>query len=132
MSGFISTTPAEREAMLARIGVATLDDLFRDLPAKHYRPHLDLPAGLSEMETWQYLRGLSETNLDLDRAPSFLGAGAYRHYTRHFATHPGLAAPEDGIPQALRRTRACGLPSGHRRSERRRRRLRRADPECRG
>ena len=80
MSGFISTTPAEREAMLARIGVATLDDLFRDLPAKHYRPQLDLPAGLSEMETWQYLRGLSETNLDLDRAPSFLGAGAYRHY----------------------------------------------------
>ena len=43
MSGFISTTPAEREAMLARIGVATLDDLFRDLPAKHYRPQLDLP-----------------------------------------------------------------------------------------
>ena len=80
MSGFISTTPAEPPAMLARIGVATLDDLFRDLPAKHYRPTLDLPPGLSEMEAWQSLRALSETNLDLDRHPSFLGAGAYRHY----------------------------------------------------
>lgn len=80
MSGFISTTPAEREAMLARIGVASLDDLFRDVPSAHYRPTLDLPPGLSEMETWRYLRDLSGTNLDLDRHPSFLGAGAYRHY----------------------------------------------------
>ena len=80
MSGFISTTPAERDAMLSRIGVSTIDQLFEDLPAEHYRPDLDLPPGLSELETWQLLRKLSETNLDLERHPSFLGAGAYRHF----------------------------------------------------
>ena len=32
MSSYLSLTDADREAMLATIGVDTVDDLFRDIP----------------------------------------------------------------------------------------------------
>jgi glycine dehydrogenase subunit 1 len=80
MAGYVSTTAAERRQMLDAIGAASVDDLFRDIPAALYKPDLDVPAGLSELEAWRHLRALSEQNLDLEHHPSFLGAGAYRHF----------------------------------------------------
>jgi glycine dehydrogenase subunit 1 len=80
MAGYVSTTDQERREMLDAIGVEHLDDLFRDIPASLYKPALDVPSGLSELEAWAHLRQLSEQNLDLDHYPSFLGAGAYRHF----------------------------------------------------
>jgi glycine dehydrogenase subunit 1 len=81
MPSFVPTTAGERDEMLRTIGVSSIEDLFKDIPAALYRPALDVPDGLSELETWRHLRALSEQNLDLDHYPSFLGAGAYRHYT---------------------------------------------------
>ncbi|MBI3972870.1 MAG: aminomethyl-transferring glycine dehydrogenase subunit GcvPA [Chloroflexi bacterium] len=80
MTSYAPTTDQEREAMLAAIGVQSIDDLFRDIPPHLYKPPLDVPEGLSEIEAWRHLRALSEQNLDLDHYPCFLGAGAYRHY----------------------------------------------------
>src|SRR5262245_14073812 len=87
MAGYVSTTDQERRAMLDAIGVATLDDLFRDIPPQLYKPDLDVPTGLSELEAWTHLRNLAEQNLDLDRHPSFLGAGAYRHFVPAVVGH---------------------------------------------
>jgi glycine cleavage system P protein (glycine dehydrogenase) subunit 1 len=87
MAGYVSTTDQERRAMLDAIGVATLDDLFRDIPPRLYKPDLDVPAGLSELEAWTHLRNLAEQNLDLDHHPSFLGAGAYRHFVPAVVGH---------------------------------------------
>jgi glycine dehydrogenase subunit 1 len=87
MSGFVPTTEQERREMLAAIGVESIDDLFRDIPAQLYKPALDVPPGLSELETWRHLRALSERNLDLDHHPSFLGAGAYRHFAPAIIGH---------------------------------------------
>jgi glycine dehydrogenase subunit 1 len=87
MAGYVSTTDQERRAMLDAIGVATLDDLFRDIPPELYKPDLDVPAGLSELEAWTHLRNLAEQNLDLDHHPSFLGAGAYRHFVPAVVGH---------------------------------------------
>jgi glycine dehydrogenase subunit 1 len=87
MAGYVSTTDQERRAMLDAIGVATLDDLFRDIPPRLYKPDLDVPEGLSELEAWAHLRSLAEQNLDLDHHPSFLGAGAYRHFVPAVVGH---------------------------------------------
>jgi glycine dehydrogenase subunit 1 len=87
MADYVSTTDQERRAMLDAIGVATLDDLFSDIPPQHYKPDLDVPAGLSELEAWTHLRNLAEQNLDLDHHPSFLGAGAYRHFVPAVVGH---------------------------------------------
>ena len=40
---FLSLTPADREAMLATVGVGTVEELFRDIPeAVRLRRPLDL------------------------------------------------------------------------------------------
>ena len=70
-------TAADRERMLAAIGVASVDDLFADIPATVRPTGFDLPAPLSEQEVRAELSRLSARN----RIPrvTFLGAGVYRH-----------------------------------------------------
>ena len=48
---FLSLTPDEREAMLAAIGVASIEELFRDIPAgvRLGRP-LAVPPALAEAD----------------------------------------------------------------------------------
>jgi glycine dehydrogenase subunit 1 len=78
---FIPHSPNEREAMLNTIGVKNLEDLFKDIPAEHRFPKLDLPPALTEMEAAAELSEISigNENLRTDLV-SFLGAGAYNHY----------------------------------------------------
>ena len=59
---------------------ASTDDLFHDVPAEHRFPRLDLPPALSEQEVLRELDALARQNADCGAAPSFLGAGAYRHF----------------------------------------------------
>src|SRR5687767_14518046 len=87
MPTFVPTTPRERDEMLRSIGVSSVEQLFEDIPAQFRKPELDVPAGLSELEVLRHLRTLSEQNLDLDHYPSFLGAGAYRHFTPSIIGH---------------------------------------------
>ncbi|MFO7310765.1 MAG: aminomethyl-transferring glycine dehydrogenase subunit GcvPA [Bacillota bacterium] len=77
---FAPMTDAEREAMLAAIGVKSVDELFADIPAeiRLNRP-LDLPPALSEAEVRRHLSQLAGRNADVDRYTCFLGAGAYDH-----------------------------------------------------
>ncbi len=71
-------TPQDRATMLAAIGVASVDDLFADIPPSLRASGLDLPEPESEIELSDRLRGLADRNrVDL---VSFLGAGAYRHF----------------------------------------------------
>ncbi len=78
---YIPHSPKERDAMLAAIGVKGLEDLFKDIPAKHRFPKLDLPPALTEMEAAAELGELSigNENVRTDLV-CFLGAGAYNHY----------------------------------------------------
>ena len=81
MSRYTSATDADRAAMLERIGVDSIDDLFADLPAgvRLDRP-LDLPDGLPEQEVYARLRDLAARNVSAEDELSFLGAGMYDHY----------------------------------------------------
>lgn len=71
-------TPADIEAMLARCGMTTLDDLYADVPAElRYREDYDLPPAMSEMELRRHFDDLAAKNRQL---VCFAGAGVYDHY----------------------------------------------------
>jgi glycine dehydrogenase subunit 1 len=81
LSRYTSATDADREAMLERIGAASIDELFADIPAsvRLDRP-IELPAGKPEQEVYGYLRDLAARNTSAEDEISFLGAGMYDHY----------------------------------------------------
>ena len=78
---FLALTDDDREQMLATIGVSSIEELFRDIPAgvRFDRP-LELERPLSEQELSAHLGELAERNRDTTRELSFLGAGIYDHY----------------------------------------------------
>jgi glycine dehydrogenase subunit 1 len=78
---FTPHTKADLEAMLETIGVDNIDALFKSLPAKHLYPKLDLPPALTEMEVLAELQEIAWANDTAREMVSFLGAGAYNHYT---------------------------------------------------
>ena len=73
-------TEADRQAMLAAIGVRSLADLFQDVPERFRYPDLHLPEALSEMEVLQEMEHLAGKNLVSGQMAMFLGAGAYHHF----------------------------------------------------
>jgi glycine dehydrogenase subunit 1 len=81
LSRYTSATDADREAMLERIGVASVDELFDAVPegVRLDRP-LDLPPGLPEQEVYARLRDLAARNVSAEDELTFLGAGMYDHY----------------------------------------------------
>ena len=81
MSRYTSVTDADRAAMLEAIGVASVDDLFADIPENlRLARALDLPAGLAEQEVYAHLRALAARNVSAADEISFVGAGMYDHY----------------------------------------------------
>src|ERR1700742_3264492 len=81
MSRYTSVTDSDLRAMLAAIGVDSLDELFADVPAAvRLDRAIDLPDGLSEQEVYAHLAGLAARNSDAESEVTFLGAGMYDHY----------------------------------------------------
>ncbi len=77
---FVPHTPADRQAMLDKIGVRSVEDLFEVIPEGVRFPTLDLPPSLSEAEANQELSRLANRNLNASLGSTFLGAGIYHHY----------------------------------------------------
>jgi glycine dehydrogenase subunit 1 len=78
---FLSLTDADREQMLATIGVSSIEELFVDIPeGVRLGRDLDLEPALSEPELVAHLEELALRNIDTRRELSFLGAGIYDHY----------------------------------------------------
>ena len=76
---YLPKSPAERLAMLAEIGVASIDDLFAVIPAEYRLTRdLDVPRQQAESEIIDYFKAAGAKNAT--GYVSFLGAGAYRHY----------------------------------------------------
>jgi len=85
---FIPISPQERDAMLETVGVKTLDDLFDAVPKKHRFPKLNLPPALTEMEAAEQLGEMAAGNENVRQdLVSFLGAGAYNHFTPSVVDH---------------------------------------------
>jgi glycine dehydrogenase subunit 1 len=78
---YLPLTDADRQAMLATIGVASIDALFTDVPAPARREGLlDLPLAMGELEVQRRLGAMAAKNTSAAAAPCFLGGGAYRHH----------------------------------------------------
>ncbi len=86
---YLPLTDGDRQAMLARVGAASIDELFIDVP-EHARlsgPIEGLPNRASEMAVERHLSKLAAKNLAAGDAPFFLGAGAYRHHVPASVDH---------------------------------------------
>jgi glycine dehydrogenase subunit 1 len=79
-SPYIPNTPDDQAAMLATLGLDSIDDLFLDIPQEFRDPPLALPEPLSELEVQRELSALASRNRELGGGPSFLGAGSYHHF----------------------------------------------------
>ncbi|MFZ5944103.1 MAG: aminomethyl-transferring glycine dehydrogenase subunit GcvPA [Bacillota bacterium] len=78
---FVPHTEEEREAMLARIGVSSTEELFNDIPSGiRVKGDLKLPRTKDEMTVVKEVTGLSQENAHMGDFISFLGAGAYEHF----------------------------------------------------
>jgi glycine dehydrogenase subunit 1 len=78
---YVLNTPADQRAMLDKIGVQALEDLFRAIP-EGLRLHrsLDVPPALTEIELQQHVAGLAKSCTSPDDAVCFLGGGSYDHF----------------------------------------------------
>ena len=83
-------TEDDLRAMLQKVGVASMDDLYAEVPAAiRFQGDYQLPSEMSELEVRQLFEKLGTQNQTLT---CFAGAGVYDHYT------PAV------IPQLLQRS----------------------------
>ncbi|PJF27339.1 MAG: aminomethyl-transferring glycine dehydrogenase [Phototrophicales bacterium] len=84
---YIPHTDAERQQMLAAIGVPTIEDLFDAVPSVYRFPTLNLPDPASELEVMAELQALAEANDHAGDFALFRGAGAYHHFIPSAVNH---------------------------------------------
>ncbi len=78
---FLPHTDADRDAMLQAIGLERVEDFFHCISGARLFPELKLPQGMTEMEALAELNHIASANETTDDLISFLGAGAYNHYS---------------------------------------------------
>ena len=78
MKNFLVHNDEVKQEMLESIGVASIEDLFKQIPEKARMSKLDLNNALSEAETQRSVKSLAKKN-NTDYI-SFLGAGTYNKF----------------------------------------------------
>ena len=86
---YLPLTQPDREAMLATIGAASIDDLFVDVPpeAQLDGPIHGLQLHASELAVERHMGKLARQNTVAGEVPFFLGCGAYRHHVPASVDH---------------------------------------------
>lgn len=85
---YLPLTAQDRAGMLSRIGAASIEDLFKDVPqAARLKGPLDLPHHKGEIEVERHLSKLAARNVTASDSAFFLGAGAYRHHVPASVDH---------------------------------------------
>ncbi|HEY2158557.1 MAG TPA: aminomethyl-transferring glycine dehydrogenase subunit GcvPA [Isosphaeraceae bacterium] len=78
---YIANTDADVRAMLAAIGIDSLDALFDMVPPEFRLDRaLEVPPALTEFGLTSEISSLIATNEGADRRPCFLGGGSYDHF----------------------------------------------------
>ena len=81
MTPFVSLTERDEREMLDAIGVASVEELFRDVPeGVRFQRELAVGPALSEQEVVAHVEELAGRNVSTGQEVSFLGAGIYDHY----------------------------------------------------
>ncbi len=73
-------TEADRAAMLARIGIASVDELLTAVPEDARGPAMGVPHGLSEMEVQAHLERIAALDRPAHAGPFFIGGPVQRRY----------------------------------------------------
>jgi glycine dehydrogenase subunit 1 len=85
---YLPLSTDDRQSMLAKIGVKSIDDLFANVPAKALlKKPVDLPHHAGEMSVETTLGALAAKNRTADSGPFFVGAGAYKHHVPATVDH---------------------------------------------
>jgi glycine dehydrogenase subunit 1 len=86
---YIPHTEQDIRQMLAEIGVQDIDALFKSIPdsLRLGDTLLGLPKALSECELTGYLKRLQKNNATVEDYSTFLGAGAYHHFSPVLIDH---------------------------------------------
>lgn len=79
---YVQNTDGDRAAMLETIGVGSIDELMACIPEDcRFDGPLPVDRALTEDELFRHLKALADRNITADDRPSFLGAGAYHHFS---------------------------------------------------
>ncbi|MBR9826405.1 MAG: aminomethyl-transferring glycine dehydrogenase subunit GcvPA [Alphaproteobacteria bacterium] len=85
---YLPHTETDRKAMLDAIGVASIDDLFTDVPeAARQDGLIDLPRKQTELSVERAMFAMASKNISASSAPFFVGAGAYKHHIPSTVDH---------------------------------------------
>jgi glycine dehydrogenase subunit 1 len=85
---YLPLSESDRAGMLAKIGVATVDDLFSDIPAdKLLTKPVNLPLHKGEQDVERQLARMAAKNVPASSVPFFVGAGAYKHHVPATVDH---------------------------------------------
>ncbi|MFI4995524.1 MAG: aminomethyl-transferring glycine dehydrogenase subunit GcvPA [Hyphomicrobiales bacterium] len=85
---YLPLTDTDRGDMLARIGVASIEDLFSDIPRdKRLAQPPNLPLRQGEMQVERLLGKMAGRNMAASSVPFFVGAGAYKHHVPASVDH---------------------------------------------
>ncbi len=84
---YIPNSPEERDEMLAEVGLAHADELFRSIPKNvQLNRHLNITEPLAESEVITSFEEMASRNTGATK-PSFLGAGVYSHFSPTIVDH---------------------------------------------
>lgn len=78
MKNFLVHNEKTTQEMCEAIGISRVEDLFKQIPQSVRMSELDLPEGLSEMETQRKVKNLAKSNKS--DFISFLGGGIYNKF----------------------------------------------------
>ncbi|MCM1377178.1 MAG: aminomethyl-transferring glycine dehydrogenase subunit GcvPA [Clostridium sp.] len=82
---FMPHTEEDIQKMLQKIGVASIDDLYSDVPSEViFSREYDIPSAMSEIELRKHFQELGKKNRQLT---IFAGGGAYDHYCPSAVAH---------------------------------------------
>ncbi|MBC2254142.1 aminomethyl-transferring glycine dehydrogenase subunit GcvPA [Listeria ivanovii] len=85
---YLPMTEQDEKEMLDTIGVASIDDLFQDIPEKiRFKRDYNLKPAKSEPALLRELSKLASKNANTTEYASFLGAGVYSHYIPTVVDH---------------------------------------------
>ncbi len=77
---FLPNSGEQQAKMLAKLGLASIEELFKDIPSKfRFRGKMKIPEGLSETEVRRHIEALLKKNSDPASFANFLGGGVWPH-----------------------------------------------------
>ncbi|HDL17224.1 MAG TPA: aminomethyl-transferring glycine dehydrogenase subunit GcvPA [Rhizobiales bacterium] len=85
---YLPLTDADRQSILAAIGVQNIGDLFADIPEEvRLKDLVELPRRAGEMDVERQLGAMAARNTPASSAPFFVGCGAYKHHVPASVDH---------------------------------------------